>query len=126
MREQIGDGFFLNLGAFGQPGLCRGGDAPAAGRGFDRHRRTVARQAWAEVTQLGGHAGPAGIDVAVDHQGAADAAADGDVEDDPLAAAEPKRASASPAASASLAIAAGSADVCRHHSARGKSLQPSI
>ena len=65
----------------------RRGDAEAAGNRFDRRVRIVGVEARPQVADLRGDAAAAAVDAAVDHQRPADAAADGDVEDDRVAAA---------------------------------------
>ena len=67
------------------------GDAETAGNRLDRRVRIAGIQPGPQVADLGGDPVSAGVDAAVDHQGAADAAADGDIEDHAMAAARPEK-----------------------------------
>ena len=88
--KQVGRGRIAKIFA-GQPLPPGHGDAETAGARFDCCVRIVGLQPRPQMADLGGDSVAAGVNLAVDHQRPADAAADGNIENDAIAAAGPEK-----------------------------------
>ena len=111
----------------GKPRLGRGGDAPTAGHRLDRFVRPIGVQPGPQMADFGGGHSAAAINLAIDDQPAADAAADGDIEHDAAPAAGAELRLGQPGHVAIVSDGGRQPNVrCATNRPSGKSCQPSI